>query len=111
MDALDVGTDFYHRLANRDERQGDGRHNAVEFRKKYLKGLDDPAAWENDDVYIVLDFSNVKKLGPSFANEAFAYFTRYSKNKSLVKKKINFINISKVKEETIDVELESGYKR
>lgn len=107
---IDIGTDFYHRLANRDGFQGDGKNTAVEFRNKYLSELDSDIAWKNDNLFIEFDFSNVKKIGPSFANEAFAYFTKYAKPTQILKK-IEFTNISKVKRLIIEQELDSGYKR
>ena len=108
--SIDIGKDFYHRLANRDKYQGDGKHTAVEFREKYLSGLDSVSAWNVESTFIEFDFSNVKKLGPSFANEAFAYFTKYAKPSKILKR-IKLINISNVKKLIIEQELESGYKK
>ena len=105
---IDVGKEFFHRLANRDKKQGDGKYNAEEFRNKYLIQLDSPDKWKNNEEEVILDFQNVKKLGPSFANEAFAYFTKYAKPEQILKK-IKIINISNGKLELINVELESGY--
>lgn len=105
---IDVGKDFYHRLANRDDRQGDGKHTAVQFRKKYLSSLDDSEAWNEQTEPITLDFANVKKIGPSFANEAFGYFTKYAKPEAFYKK-VRFINITNVQKMIIDEELQSGY--
>lgn len=110
MKTIDVGKDFYHRLANRDTYQGDGKHHAVEFRAKYLAELDKEEAWADSAPFICFDFSNVKKIGPSFANEAFAYFTEYA-SPSVVEKKIKFVNISIVPQEIIRTELERGYSR
>lgn len=110
MKTINIATDFHHRLVNRDERQGDGSHNAIDFREKFLSFLDDPKSWLTDQTEIILDFTGVEKLGPSFANEAFAYFTKYAKPSS-IKSKISFINISNVKNETIDIELKDGYSR
>ncbi len=109
MKTVDVGKEFYHRLANRDEYQGDGMHTAVEFRSKYLSELDKVEAWTTTNEFIVLDFQNVKKIGPSFANEAFGYFMRYTDPKKFVQK-IKFINISDVHRIIIKEELESGFK-
>ena len=110
MNTIDIGTDFYHRLANRDTLQGDGTHTAVEFRKKYLNELDDPAAWKIKEPFIVLNFVNVKRLGPSFANEAFAYFTKWA-DPLTIYSRIIFSNLSKVQKSIIDVEIKTGYKR
>ena len=107
---IDVGKEFYHRLANRDRHQCGGQHSAEEFREMYLSILCDKNAWRDDHEAIVLDFKHVKKLGPSFANEAFAYFTQWAKPDCILKK-IRFLNISPVKLRIIKIELESGYGR
>lgn len=108
MSTIDVGTEFYHRLANRDKQQGDGKHTAVEFRRRYLTELDNPDAWTQEIKPILLDFKNVEKIGPSFANEAFAYFTKYAKPEKILER-IIFLNISKVQLIIIKQELDSGY--
>jgi len=110
MREVDVGKEFYHRLANRNKYQGDGRHTAEQFRDVYLYDLDKEDAWKDDKIAIVFNFENVKKIGPSFANEAFAYFMKYATPQQL-KKKICFKNISSVQELIIEQELESGYSR
>lgn len=104
---IDVGKEFYHRLANRNEHQGDGKNNAQEFRQKYLDEFDDEKVWREAQKTITLDFSNVKKIGPSFANEAFAYFVRYAKPKQILNQ-IQFINISKIQLLIIEEELDSA---
>jgi len=110
MKNVNVGKEFYHRLANRDKRQGDGRHNAEEFRLRYFKELDNKEAWLDDSVFVILDFADVKVVGPSFANEAFAYFTIYATPEQ-IKKKILFENISVIDTAIIDTELKAGYDR
>ena len=110
MKIIDVGNDFYHFLANRNENQGNGKHTAIEFRNNYLSFLDNKQAWEEKNNIIVLDFKNVDTMISSFANEAFAYFTRYAKPEE-IKKHIQFQNISNVKMEIIDTELKNGYKQ
>jgi len=110
MQVIDIGNDFYHRLANRDETQGDGFNNAVMFREKYLKEFDNEEEWQNGNKSIKFDFVNVTKIGPSFANEAFAYFTKYKNaTPANILKKFIFTNISNVKLLIISKELESGY--
>jgi hypothetical protein len=106
---IDVGGAFYHRLTNRDRYQNDGKHHAVEFRETYLKELDNEQAWMTQDAFIRLDFSHVKKIGPSFANEAFGYFTKYTTPKKITEK-IIFEGISEVALMIIEEELEAGYK-
>ena len=109
MQTIDVGKEFYHRLANRDHKQGDGKHTAVEFRTRFLSHLDNLEAWKSPREPIMLDFKNVKKIGPSFASEAFGYFMQYVKPEEFLKK-IQFINISDVQFMIIKEELESAYK-
>ena len=110
MKTIDVGKEFYPRLANRDRFQGDGKHTAGEFREKYLSGIDNDDAWKRSDKFIVLDFSNVTKIGPSFANEAFAYFTKYAKPEEILRK-IEIINASEVQRSIIEEELRAGFSR
>lgn len=107
MKAIDVGKEFHHRLANRDELQGDGKYTAVQFRKLYLSKLDNSSAWEKQDVQIILDFANVDRLGPSFANEAFGYFTRYAKPDQIMRV-IEFRNLTDVQKSIIIQELMSA---
>ena len=107
---IDVGKDFYHRLANRDSHQGDGKFTAIDFRNRFLKSLDNENAWLTDTEPIVLNFINVKKIGPSFANEAFAYFTKYDSPEKILKK-IVFKNATRVQRMIIQEELETGHKR
>ena len=105
---IDVGKEFYHRLANRDYRQGDGKYTAVEFRKKYLADLDKESEWKKNDIFIEFDFSNVKRIGPSFANEAFGYFTQYARPEVILQR-IGFKHISEVQLMIIKEELNVGY--
>jgi hypothetical protein len=81
-----------------------------DFREKYLKSLDTPEAWTNDDPAIILDFGKVWRIAPSFAKEAFAHFVKYAKPKHILKK-IKFINISTVKICIIEIELEQEEHR
>jgi len=110
MEIIDVGKDYYYRLANRNKYQGDGKYNAEDFRKKYLKDIDNENSWKSSDSFITLDFSNVKKIGPSFANEAFAYFMKYT-NPDHFKRKVVFENLTEVQQLIIDKELKSGYSK
>lgn len=110
MKTVHVKEDFTHRLANRDEHQGDGTFTAVLFRKRYLQYLDNSNAWENDGNEVCLDFLGVKKIGPSFANEAFAYFTKYAPPNKILSK-IQLKNASEIQLMIISQELEDGYSR
>lgn len=109
MNIIDVGKDFSPTLTNRDKRQRDGKHTAIEFRDKFLSDLNNKEAWKDNNPFIELDFSHVSKMGPSWANEAFAYFTKFVPPDK-VRSKIVFKNISKVKSAIIDQELNAGYK-
>ncbi len=111
MKTVKIKEDFFYRLVNRDKFQGDGQYTGEEFREKYLADLDDDKKWKNDDTEITLDFEGVEKIGPSFANEVFAHFTKYTPDKNLILKKIHIINISKVKLSIINEEIESGYTK
>lgn len=110
MKTIDVGVDFSPSLTNRDKYQRDGTDTGEQFRKKYLDDLDKETQWKSSDVFIIFDFSNVKRLGPSWANEAFAYFTKYGKPENILKK-IQLINITNVKLATIKQEIETGYSK
>lgn len=111
MRRIDVADEFYHRLANRDSSQGDRLHTGLEFRRKFLSELDDEAFWSAPQrPTIVLDFRGVQKIGPSFANEAFTYFTKYADLKTLLSI-LTFENISPVQRAIVMEELEAGYKR
>lgn len=110
MNRVDVGKEFSPSLTNRDELQRDGTYTGVEFREQFLSELDDKSKWENDVTIIILNFKNVKRLGPSWANEAFAYFTRYGKPDAILKK-IKLENISRVKLTTIQQEIDTGYSK
>lgn len=104
---IDVAKDFYPRLANRDKNQGDGKHTAIEFRRKYLSDLDSQAFWKLPTKVVKFDFSGVRKIGPSFANEAFAYFTRYASPEEILQV-ISIANASEVQLAIIKNELEAG---
>ncbi len=110
MIVLNIGLEFYSRLANRDKLQGDGKHTAAEFRDTYLSGLNNESVWKSNDPFIALDFSDVRKIGPSFANEAFAYFTKYASPQQILDK-IKLVNISTVQRAIIEIELNTGYKK
>ncbi len=106
---INVGKEFYHRLAHRNEKQGDGLHTAKEFRERYLKMIDSKEFWKEPSEAIVLDFSSVTKIGPSFANEAFAYFTQFADPERILRA-IKFVNVSEVQMAIIKAELEQGYR-
>jgi len=111
MKTIKIAVEFFHRLQNRDKNQGDGSYTGEEFRNKYLTELDDKKMWDSEhrEEFIELDFENVIRLGPSWANEVFAYFTQYAKPEEILQK-IKISNISEVKMETIRNELSEGYK-
>lgn len=107
---IDIGKEFYHRLVNRDKNQGDGAHTALQFREKFLQDLGNQEWWDDSSKWIELDFGNVRTLGPSWANEVFAYYTQFSKPDAILKK-IRLKNVSAVKLSIIKNELDSGYSR
>lgn len=106
---VDVGNDFHYRLIYRDERLGDKKYNALCFREKYLSYLDNQKAWEANPEKICFDFSNVKTIGPSFASEAFAYFTKYATPEEIMNV-IIFEPISFVHKNIIENEIKSSYE-
>lgn len=110
LQVVNVGNDFDTWLLNRDQNQTDGQHNAVEFRNKYLRFLDNDAAWRTDDSRIKFDLRNVEFIGSSFANEAFAFFRQYT-TADKIKKVILFEFKTSVQRRTVYEEIESGYSR
>ncbi len=104
---IDVGKEFSDYLVNRNKLQGDGSSTAEQFRDRFLKELENDQWWSGEDS-IVLNFKNVRTLGPSWANEVFAYYTE-KRVKELIFKKIILKDISVVKREIIEQEIESGY--
>jgi hypothetical protein len=101
---IDVGKEYHHRLADRDIRTSGNPYNAKDFREKYLSELDNSNAWENG-YEIILDFRNVKKIGPGFANEAFGYFSIYTSDPKKILEHIIIINTSEIKMNMIREEL------
>ena len=104
-----VAQDFHFRLSNRNKHHNDGTHTAVEFREKFLFQYDCQDIWDTDTPTIVFDFSGVKRVSPSFANEAFAYFLQYTDKDNLLKHFI-FENIDPIDRMIVEQELNSGYK-
>lgn len=98
---IKVCLEFSNRLTNRNKLQGDGKFTAMEFRNNFLYPLYIRKNW-NDESIITLDFSGVKVLSPTFANEAFTYFKRFETSKKKVKDKIIFINCTNVQERIIE---------
>ena len=105
---IDVGTAFHNRLANRNRYQGDGRFSAVDFRKRFLSSFDNQEQWKSGELVVELDFANVRKIGPSFANEAFAYFMKYT-TPEIFHRRIKLINLTTVQRAIIETELSTGY--
>lgn len=110
MKNIDVGNEFFPVLVNRNEVQGDGKNHAISFRKKYLDILDNEEAWTNNKPVIKLDFSAVRKIGPSFANEAFGPFMQYASPDRFFEK-VRFENISSVKMGIIKEELAAARRK
>jgi len=102
---IDIGKKFSSNLTNRY-----GDYSGKEFRIKFI---DEQIShrydfWHNPQTVITLDFQNVDILHPSFANEAFAYYTKFA-TPDVIKRVIKFINITQVQMATINVELDEGY--
>lgn len=103
--------DFCKRLTNRNKAQGDGEHTAEEFRKVYMSECLKEEFWNSKET-ICFDFTDVIKIGPSFANEAFAFFMgKFNVDKAKFNEHILFKNISRVQKLIIQQELESGYSK
>ncbi|MBI4356348.1 MAG: STAS-like domain-containing protein [Gammaproteobacteria bacterium] len=109
--AIKIAEVFHRRLVNRDDLQGDGKNTAVEFRDKFLKDLDNKDWWDDSSKTIEIDFDGVETLGPSWANEAFAYFTKFNVKPAKFFTKVIFKNISAVKKATVRTEIETGYNK
>lgn len=105
---IDVGKEFNHRLIYATQTQNCGPNNGESFRKRFLSHLDNPTAWKTEGNEIILDFRNVTTMGPGFAANAFAYFRQYA-SKDDVLKKIQFINITRVQKEIIEMELDEEW--
>lgn len=106
MRTIDIGKEFSSSLVNRNSQQRDGKFSGEEFRDKYLSDLMNPKSWENKEPYITLDFTNVERIGPGWANEVFSNLPFYSVEDVL--NKIILKNISKVKLAIIINEIVSG---
>jgi hypothetical protein len=98
MQVVDVGKEFSSRLADRSQ--------AITFVNKYLAKLLNEEAWLNEEPFIILDFTNVHKISPGFASQAFANFLDFvDVSPEKILKKIVFKNISNVQLEIINTEL------
>ncbi len=106
---INLAKDFSPVLRNRNKYQTDGKFTAIEFRKKFLNELDSQEWWGNESKTISIDLSDIDTLGPSWVNEAFAYFARYNINSEALFKKINFIGLDEVWKEIIEQEMKDGY--
>ena len=106
---INVAQDFSPVLRNRNKLQTDGLYTGEEFRETFLKEADCKEWWSNKDT-ITLDFDGVITLGPSWANEAFAYFSQYGINFEKMKKKFIFLNLTEVKKRIIENEVNEGHR-
>ncbi len=103
--------DFCKRLTNRNKSQGDGEHTAEDFRKEFMSDCLKENFWTSNQT-ITFDFSDVIKIAPSFANEAFAFFMgKFNVDKKKFNDHIKFIHISRVQNLIIQQELDSGYSK
>lgn len=101
-EVIDIGRCFHPRLIHRNSWEP---YNAVMFRYQFLRELDCPEAWLPGGKVVCLDFSGVKRISPSFATKAFAYFLKYA-DAGTIRKHIRIINCSPVIRDIIDLELE-----
>ena len=107
---IDIGKDFYHRLANRNKKQGDGKHTAVEFFNKYVEKFCNHDLWMadlSDDPFITFDFLNVKRISPGFANEAFCPLLEFATTEKIMEK-IKIVNATDIQVYIIKFELEES---
>ena len=106
---VDIGKDFSSRLIYRNSAQSDNKDTAEVFRKRFLSCLDNQKKWESNEYSVALDFLGVEKISPGFANEAFAYFTKYAHNAKEVLERIKLENIDSVHYDIILEEIKSGF--
>lgn len=95
MRTVDVGKEFSSALATRNQ--------AIFFCEKFFKDLD-ISDWQTDEPFIALDFANVRKISPSFANEAFACFLSVATPERILKK-IVLRNLTNVQRMIVNLEL------
>lgn len=107
---IDIGKEFFHKLINRNELQGDGKYTAIDFRNRFLSKLDTDEWWNDPSQFIELDFQNVEVIGPSWTNEIFAYYLSKGLKSHVVLSKIRCLNLTKTKTTIINRELEQGYR-
>lgn len=97
-------------LTNRDKLQRDGVFNGRQFREEFLSSYDNAEYWKSKTIeFVEIDFSDVIKLGPSWANEVFAYFTKFAKPERVLEV-INPTGLSPVKKAIIELEVTKGYR-
>lgn len=107
---IDIGKEFSSILRNRNSKQTDGLNTGESFRTRFLSGdIDTQEWWDDDSKSIEIDFSNVSTLGPSWANEVFAYFTIYNVNFPKIQQKFGFKGLDDLWEEIIEEEVTQGY--
>lgn len=105
---INVAAEFSDYLVNRNNLQGDGTKTGEDFRTQFLLDLENDSWWDKSENIIIFNFKDVRTIGPSWANEVFAYYAN-KRNKSTVLSHLKFENISPVKLEIIELEIESGY--
>ena len=86
-----------------------GKRTGAFLRELFMEHMDNQKFWDNvNSPAIRFDFTGVRKITPSFANDAFAYFTKYA-NATKVLKVIEFVNITNIKRAIINLEVEQGH--
>jgi len=95
MRTIDVGKEFSSTLATRNQ--------AILFCEKFFRDLE-ITDWQTDEPFVALDFANVRKISPGFANEAFACFLGVATPERILKK-IVLRNLTHVQRVIINLEL------
>lgn len=104
-----IADEFSHDLMFRFKKQ-DKKFSAEAFREQFLSALNAQEWWANSNSKIIINFENVDTLTPSWANEAFAYYTKSLANPSQIKERIDFQNLSTIKRQIIEREIQRGYE-
>ena len=96
-------------LVNRNKHQGDGTNTAEDFVDLLCSlGVGEVEWWMSRNTELVLDFEGVDTISPGFFNELVWSFSQVGKEDFL--KKFKFINLSPVKKEILELEIERVFK-
>ena len=106
---VDIGIEFCENLIHRD-RKACKTYNAIYFKHTYL--------WDGSinnlgcgrKTPIILDFINVRRIGPSFVRAAFEVYVKHHGSLNEFYKIFRFENLSKVQKMIIELELKERLK-